>query len=260
MDYKNIFSLEGKKAVVIGGGGGIGQEIAKALSTFGAEVVIASRNLEALQTVAQTMESETGYKVHACQVDVSSEESIISLVEETKAIFGTADILVNSQGLNKKAVMTEQPMDLWDAMYSVNVRGVFIAIKEFSKGMIEKGSGRIINVGSIGAILSTKGGNSVGYGSTKGAVDSMTTNMCGYLGQYGITINNICPIITETPMMVEIFKKNPTFKEMIAGRVPLGRIGIPSDCAGIAVFLASEAACFVSGQRIYADGGLQTQQ
>ena len=260
MDYRNMFSLEGKKAVVIGGGGGIGQEIARALSTFGAEVVIASRNLEALNKVAEDMQKETGNPVHACKVDVSDESSIVTLVEETKKLFGTADILVNSQGLNKKAVMTEQPMDEWDNMYNINVRGVFIAIKEFSKGMIEQNYGRIINVGSIGAVLSTKGGNSVGYGSTKGAVDAMAINMCGYLGQYGITINTICPIITETPMMATIFAKNPAFKNTIAGRTPLGRIGLPSDCAGIAVFFASEAACFVSGQNIYADGGLRTQQ
>lgn len=260
MDYTKLFSLEGKKAMVIGGAGGIGQAIASGLAQYGADVGIASRNLEKLQTAAAEIEAETGKKVRVYTVDVSSEDSIRELVAKTQADVGITDILVNSQGLNKKFLSEEMPMDEWDAMYAVNVRGLFICCKEFGKGMIEQKYGKIINVGSIGAERTSTAGISACYSSSKGAVRTMTMNLAAGWAKHNITVNQVNPILTPTPMMVEIFKQDPAKKASTMGRNPMGRLGEPSDCVGMSIYFASDASSFVTGQGLCPDGGLLTLQ
>ncbi len=259
-DLKNMFDLTGKKALVIGGAGGIGGAIARGLAAAGADVAIASRNLEKLNEAAAEMEAEIGSKFRVYQVDVSSEESIVDLAKRTREEWGIVDILVNSQGLNHKFLAEEHPMDEWDAMYQVNVRGVFIACKEFGKGMIEQKYGRIINVGSIGATRTSTAGISACYSSSKGAVRTLTMNLAAGWAKYNITVNGVDPILTPTGMMVEIFKQDPAKKASVEGRNPMGRMGEPEDCAGPAVFFASDAASYVTGQFICPDGGLLTLQ
>ena len=259
-DIRNLFSLEGKKALVIGGGGGIGAAIAKGFAAYGADTAIASRNMENLKAAAAEIEAETGKKVRVYQVDVSSEDSIKALVEKTRSEWGIVDILCNSQGFNKKFKTTEMPMDVWDQLYDVNVRGVFICCKEFGKGMIEQKYGKIINVGSIGARRATTGDISCCYNSSKGAIESMTLALGAGWAKYGITVNNINPILTLTPMMVPIFKQEPEKKKLVESRNPMGRMGEPEDCIGMAVYFASDASSFVTGQSLYPDGGLMILQ
>lgn len=259
-DLKNMFSLNGKKALVIGGAGGIGGAIARGLACAGAEVAIASRNMEKLEKAAKEMQAETGCKFKTYQVDVSSEDSIIALAKKTREEWGIVDILVNSQGLNHKFLAEKHPMDEWDSMYAVNVRGVFICCKEFAKGMIEQQYGRIINVGSIGATRTSTSGISACYSSSKGAVRTLTMNLAAGWAKYGITVNGVDPILTPTGMMIEIFKQDPDKKASVESRNPMGRMGEPEDCAGPAVFFASEAAGYVTGQFICPDGGLLTLQ
>lgn len=259
-DLNNMFSLNGRKALVIGGAGGIGGAIAKGLACAGADVAIASRNLEKLEQTAAEMQAETGHSFRVYQVDVSSEESIAALAQKTREEWGIVDILVNSQGLNHKFLAEDHPMDEWDAMYAVNVRGLFIACKEFAKGMIEQKYGRIINVGSIGAIRTSTAGISACYSSTKGAVRTLTMNLAAGWAKHNITVNGVDPILTPTGMMVEIFKQDPAKKASVESRNPMGRMGAPEDCAGPAVFFASEAAGYVTGQFICPDGGLLTLQ
>lgn len=259
-DYTKIFSLEGRKAMVIGGAGGIGQAIASGLAQFGADVAIASRNMERLREAAAQIEAETGKKIRTYQVDVSDEQSIIDLVARSKADVGITDILVNSQGLNKKFKSEEMPMDEWDAMYAVNVRGLFICCKEFGKGMIEQKYGKIINIGSIGADRTSTAGISAAYSSSKGAVKTMTMNLAAGWAKYNITVNQVNPILTPTPMMVKIFEQDPAKKASILARSPMGRMGDPSDCVGMAIYFASDASSFVTGQGLCPDGGLLTLQ
>ena len=259
-ELTKLFSLEGRKAIVIGGGGGIGGAIAEGFAAFGADTAIASRNMETLRSTAGSIEAETGKKVRTYQVDVSSEESIKSLAAQTRQDMGTVDILVNSQGLNKKVKTVDMPMDLWDDMYAVNVRGVFICCREFGKGMIEQKYGRIINIGSIGARRATTGDISCCYNSSKGAIESMALALGAGWAKYNITVNNINPILTMTPMMVSIFEQEPEKKKAVESRNPMGRMGMPEDCIGMAVFFASEAGSFVTGQTLYPDGGLMILQ
>jgi len=259
-DIRNMFSLEGKKAIVIGGAGGIGAAIAKGFAAFGADTAIASRNMEHLKETAEEIKQETGKEVRVYQVDVSNEASIQQLVKRTREEWGIVDILCNSQGFNKKFKTTEMPMDVWDELYAVNVRGMFICCKEFGKGMIEQHYGKIINVGSIGARRATTGDISCCYNSSKGAVDSMTLALGAGWAKYGITVNNINPILTLTPMMVPIFEQDPGKKKSVESRNPMGRMGKPEDCIGMAVYFASDASSFVTGQFLYPDGGLMILQ
>ena len=258
--YSDLFSLAGKKAMVIGGGGGIGRAIAHGFSTFGAEVCIASRNLENLQEVAAEIEAETGNKVHCYTVDVAEEQRIIDLAAKVQAEVGTIDILVNSQGYNKKYSTVDCPIEEWDRTYAINVRGLMICCREFGKGMIEQKYGRVINIGSIGARRHSVSGVSGAYSSSKGAVGSFTTQLAAEWAKYNITVNGVCPILTLTKMMEPIKAKDPAHFAKIESRVPMGRIGLPEDTVGMSVFFASEASSFVTGQFLYPDGGLMLLQ
>lgn len=251
---KDIFNLEGKNAIVIGGAGGIGQAIAQGLAFYGADVSVASRSVESLQRAQSEIKEAIDKEVTYYQVDASSEESIEELVAKYIADKGSVDILVNSQGFNKKFDAVEFPMDVWDSMFAVNVKGVMMCCKSFGKLMKEQGHGKIVTVSSVRGARGCGAGNSA-YCSTKGAVDMMTRALAVELGPE-VTVNAIGPAITETPMMLEIFEKNPALKIKTSESLPLKRIGKVEDCIGAAVFLASDASAFVTGQIIYPDGGL----
>jgi NAD(P)-dependent dehydrogenase (short-subunit alcohol dehydrogenase family) len=252
---KDIFSLVGKNAVVIGGAGGIGQAIAKGLAFYGANVAIASRKLEGLQKAAQEIKEEVNKEIKIFQVDAGSEESIKALVENVVSDMGRVDILVNSQGLNLKHNALEFNMEDWDKVFNINVKGLMMCCKEFGKAMVKQNYGRIINVSSVRGARACGNGNA-GYCSSKGAVDMMTRTLSFEFAPYNITVNAVGPTLTETPMMENFFNQNPQIKETLSKSHPLGRLGTPEDMIGPSVFLASEAAGYVTGQIIYADGGL----
>jgi gluconate 5-dehydrogenase len=257
---KNLFSLEGKTALVVGGGGDIGSAIAAGLANHGAKVSISSRSREKLEVTAARLKEETGEEIGIFVADATNEESVKKMSEEFIAKMGKIDILVNSQGLNKKFPAFEHPMNEWDNMFDANVKSIMLTCKYFGKNMMENGGGRIINVSSIGAVRTKPSDISACYGATKGAVDALTLTLAAGWGQHNITVNAIGPIMTETEMMKSIFKEKPELKTGTLERVPMGRIALPEDCAGVAVFFASQAGSFVSGQTIYPDGGLMTLQ
>lgn len=258
--YKEMFNLKNKRAVVIGGGGGIGGAIAEGFAAVGVKVAIVGRSMEKLQKQAEKIKEEYGASVECFAADCSNEESVAKLYDEVIAALGGVDILVNSQGVNKKFYTVEHPVKEWDEMFAANVRSIMLTCKYFGKYMIAQHYGRVINVSSIGAVRSKKNDTSVCYGATKGAVNAFSVNLAAGWAEHGITVNCIGPIITETEMMKPIFEKNPEIRTGTIARVPAGRLCLPEDCAGIAMFLASDAASFVTGQVIYADGGLCTQQ
>ncbi|MBP2652808.1 MAG: gno 1 [Firmicutes bacterium] len=252
---EDIFSLKGKNAVVIGGAGGIGQAIAKGLAFYGANVAIASRKMEGLTKAAKEIGNEVGKEIKVFQVDSSDEASIKNLVSTVVKDMGRVDILVNSQGLNIKAPALEFDMNNWDAVFSVNVKGLMMCCTEFAKVMVKQNYGKIINVSSVRGARACGGGNSA-YCSSKGAVDMMTRTLAVELAPHNITVNAIGPTVTETPMMVQFLSKDPGAKERIAASHPIHRMAVVEDCIGAAVFLASQASNYVTGQIIYPDGGL----
>lgn len=251
---EDIFSLKGKNVVVIGGAGGIGQAIAQGLAYYGAEVAIASRNLVNLNQAAQEIEAETGKKIKVYQVDSASEESIKKLREDVVADLKTVDILVNSQGYNLKYAAVDFPMDEWDKLFQVNVKGVMMCCKEFAKVMIEQNSGKIINVSSVRGIRANAGGNSA-YCASKGAVDMITRTLAAELAPNNIKVNAIGPALIATKL-TEKQMQEPGRTEKYVRNIPMGRIGVTNDVVGATVFLASPASDYITGQVIYIDGGL----
>ena len=250
----DLFSLDKKIAVVVGGAGGIGEALALGLSQHGAGVVVASRNLEALDKVAAEINTKTGEETLAIQADVTDEKSIESLVKEVMTRFGTVDILVNAMGLNIKRDAFDYPMEDWDTIFDINVKGTMMACKHFGRVMKENKQGKIINLSSVREVRGYGGGNA-GYCATKGAVGLITKTLALEWAPYNIHVNAIGPSLIITQGTIHI-KNDPKLAKKYEAQIPLGKLGMPEDLIGGCIFLASEASDFITGQTIYIDGGL----
>ena len=254
----NLFDLTGKCAVVVGGAGGVGQALSEGLAEAGARVMISSRNTEALQRAQKEIKGNTGIDIQYFAGDATKESDVETLLAEAVRGLGKVDILVNSQGFNKKFPGTEFPEKEWDEMFSANVKSMMFTCKHFGKYMIDNDiHGKIINVSSVRGIraIGNGGMGNVGYCATKGAVEMLTKAYASDLGPT-ICVNAIGPTITYTPMMVGMLPDDETARNNIAASMPLQRIGYPNDCKGPVIFLASAASDFVTGSTIYPDGGL----
>lgn len=252
-----MFSLQGKKAVVVGGAGGLGQSIAQGLAEAGAAVAIASRNLESLKRAAEEIKAACGLDVRYYVVDAAKEESVEALVASSVKDMGKVDILVNAQGFNKKFNAEDFPMDIFKQMFDVNVAGVMMCCKHFGKHMIQNGYGKIVNLSSVRGRIATRNTGNAGYCGTKGALDMITRQLASEFGQYNITVNAIGPTVTETPMMTDVLNsRGPNARQQMADNLPMRRMALPSDCVGPTVFLCSDASGFVTGNILYPDGGL----
>ena len=251
---EDIFRLDGKIAVVLGGAGGLGEAIALGLSQYGAKLVVASRNMVALEKVAADIKSKTGGEVLAMQVDATDEDSMTKLVEGVLSQWGTVDILVNAMGLNIKRDALDYPMEDWDKIFDINVKGTMIACKHFGRAMKEKQRGKIINLSSVREVRGYTGGNAA-YCATKGAVGMITKTLALELAPHNIYVNAIGPSLIITAGTIHI-QQNPELAKKYSSMIPLGRLGTPNDLIGAAVFLASEASDFMTGQTLFIDGGL----
>lgn len=253
-----LFSLNGKNAVVIGGAGGLGQAIAQGLVQAGASVAIASRKAESLERAANEIKTATGTDIARFTVDATNEESVTALVAQTTAVMGPIHILVNAQGLNKKFPAQEFDMSAFELMLQANVVSVMMSCKHFGQHMIEQGYGKIINVSSVRGRIATRAPGNAGYCSTKGAVDMLTKQLASEFGPHGITVNAIAPTVTETPMMTAIIEQRggDAYRKQQADSLPMRRMAVPEDCVGTAIYLSAPASDFVTGNVIYPDGGL----
>jgi gluconate 5-dehydrogenase len=250
----DMFRLDGKVAVVIGGGGSIGGAVAFGLAQAGAKVAIASRNLSKLQTLARTIQSETGSDVRPFQVDVSLEQSVIGLVDQIVSAFGTVDILVTAHGANTKRSAVEFTAETWDSLFDLNVRGTMLCCREFGKIMIKNKRGKIINLSSVRGSRATLWGGNLGYCSTKGAQDMFTRALASEWAQYNINVNAVAPSLVAKPETWAT--RTPEQIQQYLANIPLKRVADPKETAGIFVFLASPASDFVTGQVLFLDGGL----
>jgi NAD(P)-dependent dehydrogenase (short-subunit alcohol dehydrogenase family) len=250
----DLFSLKGRNIVVVGGAGGIGRGLAEGFIRYGAQVAIADINAEAMGQVSKDIKTKTGQKVKTYPVNTDQEESVQELVAKAVSDMKRVHVLVNAQGFNIKGAATEFPMDAWDKLFAVNVRGVMMCCKHFAAHMVEQGGGKIINMSSIRGQRGALGGN-LGYCSTKGAVDMMTRQLAVELAPKKVLVNALGPIITITPMTEETIKQEPKRYERVLANIPMGRMGTVADLIGPAVFLASAASDFVTGTILYPDGG-----
>jgi gluconate 5-dehydrogenase len=251
---KDMFKLDGKIAVVTGGAGGIGEALAMGLGIHGATVVVSSRNQEAIEKVAKQLTEASGNEAIAIASDVTDEGSMQNMVDQVMKKYGKIDILVNAMGMNVKRDAFEYPMEDWDKLFAVNVKGTMIACKIVGKVMREQKTGAIVNLSSVRGIRGYTGGNT-GYCATKGAVELITKALALEWAPHNIRVNALGPALVITPGTKHI-AEDPELAKKYASAVPLGRIGMPEDMAGAVNFLVSDAASFVTGQTIYVDGGL----
>lgn len=254
MSVLDLFRLDGKTAIVTGGGRGLGEYMAKALAEAGANIVLCSRKLEALEEVRHEIE-KAGGRALAVQCDVSEPDDIQQVVEEAVASFGGIDILVNNSGATWGAPAEEMPLEKFDSVMAVNVRGVFLMSQAVGRVMIEQErGGRIINISSVAAFTAGRPGGlqTVGYTTSKGAVVSMTRDLAGSWSNHGITVNAIAPGWFPTKMSRGVLERAG---DRLRAGIPLGRFGGPEDIQGVALFLASDASAYITGQTILVDGG-----
>ncbi len=258
MKLQDLFRLNGKVALVTGGGRGIGRFIAIGLAEAGADLVIASRKMKNLEATAEEIGKNFGVRVLPVVCDVSKEEDIEKLIGAAVEKFSRIDILVNNAGATWGAPTLEFPLERWDQLFNVNVRGVWILTQKVARLMKELGGGNIINISSI---MAFRGSDeeihpAVPYNSTKGAINLLTMNLAVKLAPYNIRVNAIAPGYFRTDMMSYIEK--PEFKEQyeqMLGLIPMRRVGDIDDMKGLVVFLASNASAYMTGQVVANDGG-----
>lgn len=247
-------SLAGKTAVFIGGSRGLGYGMAEGVAGAGANVVIVSRHQDQLNEAAVKLRDATGNKnVIGIEADITSVENIDRLVEKVCERYGAIDILFNGAGVNRRTPALEFTEEEWDTVLDTQLKYVFFMCQAVARQMVEKGiKGKIINIASLTSKLGLS--DMVAYCAAKGGIVQLTRAMAGEWAGYGINVNAIGPGYYETEMTAPVFNDEKKKANLFA-RIPLGRFGFPSDLAGTAVFLASEAADYITGQVIYVDGG-----
>jgi gluconate 5-dehydrogenase len=248
-----MFDLTGKVAVVVGGHGGIGKAIALGLAEAGADVVVASRSLPALQTVASEIQAK-GRKSLALQVDIVAEKSVNAMVAAIRQQFSHIDILVNAAGLAIRKPAESFPIAEFNQVMDVNLTGTFAVSQAIARVMIEQKSGSILNLSSVRGNHGMRA-NYAAYCASKGAINALTKTLALEFAKYNIRVNAIAPTIVETDLTKDALK-DPAFAKSMMAAIPMGRWALPEDCVGPSLFFASEASKFVTGQVLYVDGGV----
>jgi len=262
MKLEELFSLKGKVAFVTGGGRGIGKFISTGLAEAGANLVIVSRKLNNLEDTAKELEGLYGVKVLPVAANMEKPEEIDAAVKAAMDRFGRIDILVNNAGYTWGAPTLSYPLERWDQIFNINVRGVWILTQKVANIMKNQGGGNIINVSST---MSFRGSieaahPAVAYNSSKAAINLLTMNLAVKLAPYKIRVNAIAPGYFRTDMMAHMEK--PEMKDMLElslNFIPLHRGGGVDDMKAVTVFLASEASAFITGTILPVDGGSLAQ-
>ena len=248
----DAFNLSGKVALITGGNSGIGLGMAKGLAESGADVCIWGTNIEKNERSQREL-SAIGIKAHAIKCDVSSEDQVEKAFEETIKIFGKVDSCFANAGAGGGAPFHEFPTDLWKKVMGINLDGTFFTFRAASKHMIERGEGgRLIGTSSTSAIHGAA--RNEAYASTKGAMLAMIRGLSVEMARYGITANSIIPGWVETAMTSPRVG-DERFEDRVMKRVPVRRWGTPEDFAGIAVYLASDASAYQTGEDFVIAGG-----
>lgn len=250
MGYKKL-ELNDRCAVVIGGTSGIGRAIAHGLAEAGADVVCTSRRQEQVDAAAAEIEA-FGRRCLRLTSDVDDRESMKDLLEACVTEFGKVDILVNSAGRTKRMPTLEFAEEDWEAIMDTNLTGTLRSCQIFGRHMLERGYGRIINIASLSSFVALF--EVAAYSASKAAVASLTKSLAVEWAKSGVNVNAIAPGVFKTALNQKLLDETPRGQEFLS-RTPMGRFGQVEELAGAAVFLASEAASFVTGEVLVVDGG-----
>ena len=248
---KSLFDLTGDVAVVIGGTTGIGRALALGLADAGADVIATSRRQEQVDQVATELE-ERGAKTLRIASDVLDHASLQTLADQVLETFGKVDILINCAGMTKRAPTLDYPEETWDTIIATNLTGTLRGCQIFGKTMIERGYGRIINIGSLTTFVGFF--EVAAYGASKAAVGSLTRSLAVEWSKHGVTVNAIAPGVFRTDINRDLLDNTDRGRELLL-RTPMQRFGNVEELVGAAVYLASRASSFVTGEILAVDGG-----
>lgn len=253
-DKTDPFDLTGKVAVVTGTSRGLGQYLGRALARAGADLVITSRRLEDLKPFQSEIEA-LGRQVLPLELDVRHPESIAAATATATSHFGKIDILVNNAGLNVRKPAFDITWDDWNLVLDTNLRGAFFVAQAFARGMVARGYGRIINIGSVTSVFGYAG--IAPYCASRGGIKQLTMSLADEWGPSGVTVNCLAPGWFKTQQNAILYE-NENWVEYLKDRIPLKRPGQPNDLNGAVVFLASDASAYITGQTLLVDGGIST--
>lgn len=245
------FRLDGKVAIVTGASRGLGRAITEGLAEAGADVVLVATNEKLLREVARGIEG-LGRKALVFPADVGDEAKLDELVKLTENVFGHIDILVNNAGTTERYPAEDFPVNAFDHIIEVNLHSVFLLSQKVGRVMIRQRSGKVVNIASVQSEVSGK--NITAYAASKGGIRQLTRALAIEWSKYGINVNAIGPGYFHTDMTDPLWQADDRRNQTLA-RIPLGRWGKPEELKGVAVFLASGASDYMTGQIVYVDGG-----
>ena len=249
-----LFDLSGRVALVTGTSRGLGQQMARALARAGADLVLTSRHRDTLAPFEAEI-SAMGRRAVSLELDVRGLESIQRMAAAAEEAFGHIDILVNNAGCNVRKPALDVTWDDWNLILDTNLRGSFFVAQAVAPGMIARGYGRIINMGSVTSVAGYAGLGP--YGASRGGTRQLTMSLADDWGRYGITVNCIAPGWFRTDQN-RVMYENPEWVEYLCDRIPVKRPGRPEDLDAAIVFLAAESSRYVTGQTLLVDGGIST--
>ena len=249
----SLFDLTGRTALVTGSSRGIGLALAQGLLEAGARVVVHGRNLERAEAAAVALAKNTGGQTSVVTFDITDAPAVDQGIASIERLFGTPDILVNNAGVQHRDALVDFSIENWNDLIATNLTSAFLVGQRVARGMVERGSGKIINVGSVQSQLARPG--IAPYGATKGGIVMLTKGMCADLGPAGIQANALAPGYFATEL-TQALVEDEAFTAWVIGRTPAGRWGRVEDLVGALTFLASPASDFVNGQVLYVDGGM----
>jgi NAD(P)-dependent dehydrogenase (short-subunit alcohol dehydrogenase family) len=250
----NLFDLTGKIALVTGASRGLGEGFARVLARAGADVALASRHPDSLARIMGEIES-MGRRAVAVALDVRNEQSIRAAVSEAESNLGRIDVLVNNAGCNVRKPALDVTWEDWNLILETNLRGPFFVAQAVARGMIRRGYGRIINIGSVTSVAGYAGLGP--YGASRGGIKQLTMSLADDWGVHGITVNCLAPGWFRTEQNAVLYE-DAEWVKYLCDRIPLKRPGRPGDLDGALLFLAAECSRYVTGQTLLVDGGIST--